>query len=219
MTVLSAGVRGPSGRASHYAAPVLLMALAAVIAGIVLTDPFRSSTNRHAATYAVVRKLPPYWSVRDGDTLAQISVDTGLSVTQLETFNPNVDPNSLLPGTRLNLWRHPPVPLPPLPGPMFWTILPGQSFGSVANATGVNMMTLEALNPKIKPTSVQPGQRLRLRQGVIDRTAMTQISDPAPRESLLAGWKISAMERAGRTRPGHQTWLCDGCYGGGGGDR
>ena len=188
MTVLSAGVRGPAGRAPHYAAPVLLLVLMATIAGVVLTDPFRSSPAHHPATNAVVRKLPPYWFVRTGDTLAQISVDTDLSVAQIEAFNPNVDPNSLIPGTRLNLWRHPPVPLPPLPGPMFWTVQPGQSFGSVATATGVNMITLEALNPKINPSSVQPGQRLRLRQGIIDRKAMSRISDPAPLEWLLTRW-------------------------------
>jgi LysM repeat protein len=166
----------------------LLIALAAVVAGVVLTDPFRTAPKHHPATYAVVRRLPPYWLVRNGDTLAQISVNTGLSVAQIEALNPNVDPNSLIPGTRLDLWRHPPVPLAPLPGPMFWTVAPGQSFGSVATATGVNMMTLEALNPKISPSSVQPGQRLRLRQGVIGRKAMSQISDPAPLESLLAAW-------------------------------
>lgn len=188
MTVLSAGVRGPSGRASHYVAPVLLLALAAVIAGLVLSDPFRSAPNHHPAINGPVRKLPPYWFVRNGDTLAQISINTGLSVAQLEAFNPDVDPNSLIPGTRLNLWRHPPVPLPPLPGPMFWTIRPGQSYGSVAAATGVNMITLEALNPKINPSSVHPGQRLRLRQGVIDGAAMRQISDPPPLVSLLERW-------------------------------
>jgi LysM repeat protein len=187
MTVLSAGVRGPSVRA-HYAVPILLLVVAAIVAGVVLTDPFRSSASHHPAGHAAVLKLPPYWYVRDGDTLAQISVNTGLSVGQIEAYNPNVDPNNLLPGTRLNLWRHPPVPRPSLPGPMFWTIQPGQSFGSVATATGVNMMTLEALNPKINPSKVQPGQRMRLREGVIPGAALGQISDPGPLESLAARW-------------------------------
>jgi LysM repeat protein len=187
MTVLAAGIRGPSIRA-RYVAPILLLVFAAIVASIVLTDPFRSSPSRHPASQAATRKLPPYWFVRNGDTLEQISVDTGLSVGQIEAFNPGVDAINLLPGARLNLWRHPPVPLPPLPGPMFWTIRPGQSFGSVAAATGVDMMTLEALNPKINPSKVQPGQVLRLRQGVLDRTAMSQISDPAPVASLLERW-------------------------------
>lgn len=187
MTVLAAGIRGPSVRA-RYLVPILLVVLAAIVAGVVLTDPFRSSSSPHAASQAHTRKLPPYWFVRSGDTLAQISFDTGLSVGQIEAFNPDVDPNNLLAGTRLNLWRHPPVPLAPLPGPMFWTIQPGQSFGSVATATGVNMTTLETLNPKINPSRVQPGQVLRLRQGVLDRTAISQISHPASLQSLLERW-------------------------------
>jgi LysM repeat protein len=71
---------------------------------------------------------------------------------------------------------------------MFWTIQPGQSFGSVATATGVNMTTLEALNPKINPSNVQPGERLRLRQGVVPRAAVRQFSDRAQLESLLRPW-------------------------------
>lgn len=163
MSVLSAGIRGPSVRASHYVVPVLLMVLLAAVGGVVLTDPFRSPPgHHHPATHTAVRKIPPYWFVRNGDTLAQISLKTGLSVAQVEALNPDVDPNNLIPGERLKLWRHPPVPPPPSPGPMWWTVKPGQSFGSVAAATGVNIITLEKLNPNVKPASIQPGQRLQL---------------------------------------------------------
>ena len=164
MTVLSARAGGPSGRASHYVAPILLLVLVAVVAGVVLTDPFRSSAH-HAATasHGPALKLPPYYVVRNGDTLSQISARTGLSLTQLEAFNPQIDPENLLPGQRLNLWRHPPVPRPPPPPPMFWTVRPGESFGSIANQTGINIVRLEELNPKIPPASIQPGERLRLR--------------------------------------------------------
>lgn len=164
MTVLSAGVRGPSGRASHYIAPILLMVLAAAVAGVVLTDPGRSPPGHHAsAVHTAGPKVPPYWVVHAGDTLSQISVKTGLSVVQLEAFNPQADPNNLLPGERLNLWLHPPVPRPPPPGPMFWTVRPGDSFGSIAAKTGVNIVKLEEMNPSISPSSIQPGQRVRLR--------------------------------------------------------
>jgi len=130
------------------------------------TVPGRSGSHHRAATAAdtTARRLPPYWVVRPGDTLSQIAVKTGLSIAQLEAFNPEVDPNALVPGQRLNLWRHPPVPHPPPPGPMFWTVRPGESFGSIAAKTGINIVRLEALNPKLKPASLQPRNRVRLRR-------------------------------------------------------
>jgi hypothetical protein len=45
---------------------------------------------------------------------------------------------------------------------MFWTVRAGQSFGSIAAATKISIVTLEQLNPSLKPASVQPGDRVRL---------------------------------------------------------
>jgi LysM repeat protein len=104
--------------------------------------------------------------VRPGDTLAQISANTGLSVALLEAYNPSVNPLALSPGERLNLWQHPPQPAKPKPkppGPMFWDVQSGQSFGSIAASTGIAITTLEQLNPNLKPSSLQPGDRVRLR--------------------------------------------------------
>lgn len=104
---------------------------------------------------------------RPGDSLGLIAAKTGLSIDLLQAYNPTVNPNALTPGQRLNLWRYPPQPPKPKakpPGPMFWTVRPGQSFGSIAAATGINIVTLEQLNPRLKPVSVQPGDRLRLRR-------------------------------------------------------
>lgn len=163
MTVQSAGVRTRPVRFSHYLAPAVLLILVGAVAVIVVTNPGRSRPHVASASHAKVRRLPPYWLVHNGDTLSQISTRTGLSVDQLEAFNPNVDPNALVPGQRLNLWRHPPVPRRPPPGPMFWTVRPGQSFGSIATATKINIVTLEQLNPRLKSATLQPGDRLRLR--------------------------------------------------------
>jgi LysM repeat protein len=96
-----------------------------------------------------------------------IAAKTGLSIDLLQAYNPTVNPNALTPGQRLNLWRYPPRPPEPKakpPGPMFWTVRPGQSFGSIAAATGIDIATLEQLNPRLKPVSVQPGDRVRLRR-------------------------------------------------------
>ncbi len=86
---------------------------------------------------------------------------------QLQAYNPTVDPLALTPGERLNLWQHPPKPHRPKakpPGPTFWTVRPGQSYGSIAAATGISIVTLQQLNPGLKPASVQPGNRVRLRR-------------------------------------------------------
>jgi LysM repeat protein len=96
-----------------------------------------------------------------------IAAKTGLSVDQLQAFNPTVNSLELAPGERLNLWQYPPKPQRPKqhpPGPMFWTVRAGQSYGSIAAATGINIVTLEQLNPTLKPASVQPGDRVRLRR-------------------------------------------------------
>ena len=101
--------------------------------------------------------------MRPGDTFARISEKTGLSVDRLEAFNPHTDPLSLVPGQRLNLWLHPAPPRPKPLGPRFWTVQAGDSFGSIAVRTGINLAKLEQLNPRLKPTTLQPGDRMRLR--------------------------------------------------------
>jgi len=137
--------------------------LVGVVVVVVVTSPLRSavhisSTNRRAA-----RRLPPYWTVHPGDSYTLISKKTGLTIAQLEAFNPSADPQSLNPGQRINLWEHPPKPRAKPPGPEFWTVQPGQSFGWIAAKTGISIGTLEQLNPRLKPAALQPGERIRLR--------------------------------------------------------
>lgn len=161
--------RRPGRIVARLIAPLLLLAVGAAIVLIVRSPPgFLKTTGSgtHTAQVAVHRRLPPYWTVRRGDSLAVIAARTGLSIDQLQAYNPNVDPLALTPGERLNLWQHPPKPHGPSanPGPMFWTVRPGQSFGSIAAATKISIVTLEELNPGLKPTSIQPGDRVRLRR-------------------------------------------------------
>lgn len=163
MTVQSAPAPGRRVRPSHFAAPVALAILVAAVIVVVVKVPGHPSSHSGAVKAAHVRRLPPYWIVRPGDTLTQISVKTGVTVAQLESFNPQADPSGLVPGQRLNLWRNPPRPRAKPPGPQFWTVRPGDSFGSVAAKTGVNIVKLEELNPQLKPTTLQPGDRVRLR--------------------------------------------------------
>ncbi len=151
-------------RIGRFLALVILAAVAGAVAVVILNPPRTTGGHRPAAGLrAALPHVPPYWFVRPGDTYGEISRKTGLSVAELQAFNPDVDPLNLIPGERLNLWRHPPKPRPKPPGPMFWTVRPGQSFGSIAAKTGINIIRLEQLNGRLKPASLQPGDRLRLR--------------------------------------------------------
>jgi LysM repeat protein len=161
--------RRPGRIVARLLVPLLLLGAGAAVVLIVRSPPGflqTTGTGTHAAQAAVHRRLPPYWTVRRGDSFAVVAARTGLTIDQLQAYNPNVDPLALTPGERLNLWQHPPKPHGPQarPGPMFWTVRPGQSFGSIAAATKISIVTLEELNPGLKPASVQPGNRVRLRR-------------------------------------------------------
>ncbi|HEV7804635.1 MAG TPA: LysM peptidoglycan-binding domain-containing protein [Solirubrobacteraceae bacterium] len=112
---------------------------------------------------AATRKLPPYWTVKAGDTYSHIAEKTGLTIDDLETFNPTTDPTTIAPGQLLKLRLHVPKVRKPL-GPQFWTVRQGQSFGSIAAKTGKPIGRLIALNPKLKPSALQVGDRVRLRR-------------------------------------------------------
>jgi LysM repeat protein len=153
-------------RLARFVAPVALAALVTTVVLVVMHPPgtLNGLSNTTRSGNAPVRKLPPYWIVQPGQTFAQIAQKTGLTIDQLEARNPQTDPYGLAPGQRLNLWRHPPAPRPKPLGPQFWTVRPGDSFGLIAAQTGINLTTLEQLNPRLNPATLQPGDRVRLRQ-------------------------------------------------------
>jgi LysM repeat protein len=100
----------PPSRSSHFLAPVGHVAiLAAVVVVIAASAPVVAKRPKPAGSrHSPVRKLPPYWVVRPGDTFTEISQKTGLTVAQLQAYNPDADPLALYPGQRLLLWAHPP---------------------------------------------------------------------------------------------------------------
>ena len=155
----------PRSRLARVLASAALVTLVAGIGVVVMTSPEGGATHSRPATssHAIARRLAPYWTVRSGDTFTQISEKTGLTIGQLEAYNPNTDQGALVPGQRLVL--QPPAPSSKPPGPMFWTVRSGDSFGSIAAKTGINLTTLEQLNPRLEPATLQPGDRVRLRLG------------------------------------------------------
>jgi LysM repeat protein len=143
----------PAGLAALVVA--MLVAIAASLGG---ADPAPSARD------TALRRLPPYWTVHRGESYSVIAEKTGLSVEQLETFNPYTNPQTIRPGQRLKLRLHPPKPKPKPKGPMFWTVRTGQSFGSISAKTGHSIVRLRRLNPRLKATTLQPGDRMRLRR-------------------------------------------------------
>jgi LysM repeat protein len=153
------------GRIPRFLAVAALATIVAAVAIVVATARRSGGSHRkpNTSVHATVRKLPPYWTVRPGDTLTKISDKTRLTIRQLEAYNRNIAPQSIIPGQRVNLWRHPPSPRPKPPGPRFWTVRPGDSYGSIAAKTGINLARLEHLNPRLKPATLQPRDLVRLR--------------------------------------------------------
>ena len=146
----------------HYVIPAILAALFVAIIVAVLLSLGGSGTPPVAA--GATAKLPPYWTVHSGDSYVSIARKTGLTVDQLETFNPYTNPSAITPGQRLKLRLHVPKPKPKPKGPRFHTVRTGESFGSIAAKTHHNIDTLQRLNPKLRPTELQPGARIRLRR-------------------------------------------------------
>ena len=156
------GVRHDDPVDPHYVIPAVIAALVVAVIIAVVVSLTGSGSQPVAAT--ATRNLPPYWTVHNGDSYTKIARKTGLTVDQLETFNPYTNPSTIRPGQKLKLRLHVPAPKPKPKGPMFHTVRTGESFGSVAAKTHHDITNLQRLNPKLKATQLQPGDRMRLRR-------------------------------------------------------
>jgi LysM repeat protein len=147
----------------RYVIPaVLALLVVAFIVAVAISLGGGDGTTR-VSTLPGKPGLAAWWTVREGESYALIAQKTGLTVDQLETFNPYTDPATLRPGQRLALRLNPPLPKPRPAGPMFHTVRTGESFGSIAAKTHHDVANLQRLNPKLRPTTLQPGDRMRLR--------------------------------------------------------
>lgn len=145
----------------HYVIPAILATLVvAVLAAVAISLSGGDGPRADAAP----SQLPPWWTVHRGESYSKIAQKTGLTVDQLETFNPYTNPATIVPGQRLKLRLHVPPPKPRPKGPMFHTVRSGESFASIAAKTHHSVVALQQLNPKLKPTELQPGARVRLRR-------------------------------------------------------
>jgi len=171
MSGLAGAQLGPSGVEDDERRPIVYFILgglavlfvAIVVVAITTLTGTEKPSQAAIARQAKLSKLPVYWTVKHGDSYGLIAEKTGLTVDELETFNPYVDPSTLMPGQRVKLRRHVPPPKPKPLGPKYYKLRSGDSFGSIAAKTGKTIYHLQKLNPKMKPTELQPGDRVRLR--------------------------------------------------------
>jgi LysM repeat protein len=157
--------RGPTpGQLVVGVLAAVVVVAAASFAGIAAVSGIGAPDAPKAVSSAALARLPVYWIVRRGDTFSTIAARTGLSIADLEQFNADITPESIVPGQRLKLRPHVPPPPPKPKGPRFWRVRRGQSFSSIAAKSGHSLLRLRELNPKLKPEKLQPGDRVRLRR-------------------------------------------------------
>jgi LysM repeat protein len=92
----------------------VLALVAAILAFVVLVGTTGSDEGDKGGTGTQAEQSGPskagaravqrgVWIVHEGDTLAQISEETGLDVDELLQLNPDLDPQALLQGQRIAL--------------------------------------------------------------------------------------------------------------------
>jgi LysM repeat protein len=143
-----------------------------ILVGILIATAVISATSSPptpnltspAAMAVATRSLPPYYTVRPGDSFDSIAVQNHLTDAQLQQLNPTQDPTSLMAGQLLQLRVHEQsTQAASRPVPPFWTVKRGDTYSSIAAHTGVAIPVIAQLNPNANPNLLVPGQRLKLR--------------------------------------------------------
>ena len=87
------------------------------------------------------------WHVQPGDTLYRIALSHGVPLSELLVANPGLDPNNLAAGQEVvipdNSGADLTVPSAPAES---WVVAPGDTLYSIAQAAGVNLADLIAVN-------------------------------------------------------------------------
>ncbi len=97
--------------ASRWIAPVALI-LAALVTGLIVLGSGGSGSGSGSGSGAAPAPVTTveakttgarFYTVRSGDTLTAISLDTGVPLVTLQQLNPELDSQALQPGDRLRL--------------------------------------------------------------------------------------------------------------------
>jgi LysM repeat protein len=120
-------------------------------------------------TEPVKRTSARTYEVRKGDSLAEISRETGVPVAEMEDLNPTLDPLALVPGQRIKLRKATPRERRHAARrranlPRTYVVKPGDGLFLISEKTNVGIPTLYALNRDDRLKKLKPGMRLRLRR-------------------------------------------------------
>src|SRR5438270_6328918 len=101
-------VRSPVRYVAPLALIIFVVAMLAVVAGSGAggskSAAKAGTTSRATAARSAPRARPrTVYIVRQGDLLSTIASKTGVALTRLQQLNPDVDPQTLVPGQRLKL--------------------------------------------------------------------------------------------------------------------
>jgi LysM repeat protein len=111
------------------------------------------------------------YTVVSGDTLSNIGVNAGVSLSALEAANPQItNPSLIFPGEVIDLPAGAVIPVTggtvvatPVPGTSTYTVVSGDTLSSIAANFGVTLSALEAANPQItNPSLIFPGNIINI---------------------------------------------------------
>lgn len=106
-----------------------------------------------------------FYQVRPGDTYYLIARDLGVTVEEIARLNPNVNPENLQVGSFICVPLQAGIPtgrVPPCDSGLYWVIAPGDTMFTIAQAVGVPLERLLALNPSVDPNNLLPGDSICL---------------------------------------------------------
>jgi LysM repeat protein len=102
--------RSPARFLAPLALAVVIVALVVIVSGsgggggsTTSTAGATGATKTHKAAKKKVRKPPKSYTVKPGDTLAQIALNSGITSDRLLILNPSLDPNALQVGQKIKL--------------------------------------------------------------------------------------------------------------------
>ncbi len=103
-----------------------------------------------------------YYTVKSGDTLYRISLNTGVSIARLATLNRISDPNRIYVGQRLMIPRRNSATAKPSIEYYFYTVKSGDTLYRISVNTGVSVLKLASLNKIADPNRIYVGQKLKI---------------------------------------------------------
>jgi len=100
-----------------------------------------------------------YYTVKDSDTFYSIAKFFNVSLDELAEANPNITPDSLMPGQMLCIPLTAPSANCPS-GSTCYTVQKGDTFYSISKSLKVSLNALVKANPGINPDALLPGQSI-----------------------------------------------------------